>query len=165
MTKSSQEPLIATKIIFEKKPLQGSMMDKPGVYCLKSNIISMTADEMWTQYSKITDIEAVFRSLKTDLGIRPIYHQTECRIESHIFIAIIAYQCVQIIRKILNTVDINESWDTIRNILASHGRVTIVLPTENGTIERIRITSDPENWQVNIYRALRISTHPGIQIR
>jgi transposase len=164
-TKSTQELLLATKIIFKKDPLQGSMLDKPGIYCIKSNILTMTAEEMWGQYVNITDIEAVFRSLKSDLGLRPIFHQTHCRVESHIFITLLAYQCIQMIRKILNTVDINESWDTIRHILASHGRVTIVLPTDKGVNERIRITSDPENWQVNIYRALRITNYPGPQLR
>jgi transposase len=160
-TKSKSEPLIATKIIWKKEPLEGSMMSQPGIYCIKSNILNLSAEEMWQQYANITEIESVFRSLKSDLGLRPIYHQKECRVESHIFITVLAYQCVQMIRKILKSSGIDDSWDTIRNTLASHGRSTIVLPTESGDSDRIRVTLEPDDRQVRIYRALRITNHPG----
>jgi hypothetical protein len=160
-TKSSHEPLNATNIILVKKPLPGSMMDQPGVYCLRSNILTMSAEQMWRQYSKITDIESVFRSLKSELGLRPIYHYKDNTIEGHIFLTILAYQCVQMIRSVLKASGINDSWWAIRNSLASHGRVTFVLSTDKGGYEHIRLAIEPESWQVSIYRTLRISYRPG----
>jgi transposase len=46
---------------------------------------------LWERYVQLTEIEAVFRNLKTDLILRPIFHQTDARIEAHIFVAFLAY--------------------------------------------------------------------------
>ena len=54
---------------------------------------------MWRTYIMLTDLEAVFRSLKSELGLRPIYHQTEERSTGHLFITVLAYQLVQVIRR------------------------------------------------------------------
>jgi transposase len=99
--KGENEQLSATKITWEKHVVHGTMMEQPGVYCIRSNDLSLSAEEMWRIYSQLTDIEAVFKSLKSELGIRPIFHKREDRIESHIFITVLAYQCVLIIRKTL----------------------------------------------------------------
>jgi transposase len=159
--KKEGEPTLATKINWTKKPVSGSMMEQPGVYCLKSNNINMSAEEMWLTYSKLTDIESVFRSLKSELGLRPIFHQKEERIESHLFITVLAYQCVQVIRQYLKSSGVDESWASIRNCLASHGRLTFILPGEEGSCEWIRKTLKPESWQSVIYRALRVTMRPG----
>jgi transposase len=160
-TKTDKEPLLAINIIWTKEIVAGSMMELPGVYCIKSNDINMSAESMWKTYTQLTDIEAVFKSLKSELGLRPIYHRKEQRIESHLFITVIAYQCVQIIRKVLKNSGINDSWLTIRNNLASHGRITMMLPNDNGGCEKIRKSFKPNEWQVTIYRTLRITNRPG----
>jgi hypothetical protein len=162
LIKSENEQLIATKIQWSKKPVPGSMMEKPGVYCLRSNDLKMSPQDMWYLYSKLTDIESVFRSLKNELGLRPIYHHKESSIESHLFITVLAYQCVQYIRSTLKASGINQSWWSLRNCLASHGRMTFVLPKEEGSCELIRKTLKPEIGHVAIYRALRITNRPGV---
>ena len=53
---------------------------------------------LWTRYIQLTNIEAAFRSLKSDLGLRPIYHRLERRVEAHIFVAFLAY-CLQVTLK------------------------------------------------------------------
>jgi hypothetical protein len=163
-TKSDKEPLLATKILWTKNTITGTTMDKPGVYCIKSNELDMSAEEMWRTYSQLTDIESVFRSLKSELGLRPIFHQKEERIESHLFLSVLAYQCVQSIRNILKSSGIIDSWWSIRECLNSHGRLTYILPDEKGGIEKIRKAMKPESCQVDIYRALRITQRPGGQI-
>jgi transposase len=50
---------------------------------------------LWTHYIQLTNIEAAFRSLKSDLGLRPIHHRLERRVEAHIFVAFLAY-CLQV---------------------------------------------------------------------
>jgi hypothetical protein len=158
---TDNSPVLATKIVWEKNPVVGSMMEKPGVYCLKTNDLSMSANEMMDLYTKLTDIESVFRSLKSELGLRPVYHQKETRIESHLFITILAYQCVQVVRAILKSSGINDSWWSIRNCLSTHGRISYILPDSEGGFEVIRKALRPKASQAAIYRALRITSRPG----
>ena len=65
---------------------------------LRSNLTAEDPSVLWTRYVQLTQIEAVFRSLKSDLGIRPIYHQLEHRVDAHILIAFLAY-CLQVTLK------------------------------------------------------------------
>ena len=80
----------------KKKLQQAERLD--GHYLLRSNLIAEDPQVLWTLYVQLTQIEAVFRSLKSELGIRPIYHQLEHRAEAHILIAFLAY-CLQITLK------------------------------------------------------------------
>src|ERR1700683_5056296 len=64
-------------------------------YLLRSNLTAEDPAVLWTRYVQLTQIEAVFRSLKSELGIRPIYHRLESRVDAHILIALLAY-CLQV---------------------------------------------------------------------
>lgn len=71
---------------------------RDGHYLLRSNLTDGDPALLWTRYVQLTQIEAVFRSLKSELGIRPVYHQLEHRIDAHILIAFLAY-CLQVTLK------------------------------------------------------------------
>lgn len=71
---------------------------RDGHYLLRSNLTSGDPAVLWTRYVQLTQIEAVFRSLKSELGIRPIYHQLEHRVDAHILVAFLAY-CLQVTLK------------------------------------------------------------------
>ena len=71
----------ATAVRFTRRPLSGSMMTHPGVYCLRSNETGWDEATLWRTYFILTDLEAVFRSLKSELGLRPIYHHKPVRAE------------------------------------------------------------------------------------
>jgi transposase len=71
---------------------------RDGHYLLRSNLTSEDPAVLWTRYIQLTQIESVFRSLKSDLGIRPIYHQLEHRADAHVLIAFLAY-CLQVTLK------------------------------------------------------------------
>jgi transposase len=71
---------------------------RDGHYLLRSNLTAGDPSVLWTRYVQLTQIESVFRSLKSDLGIRPIHHQLEHRVDAHILIAFLAY-CLQITLK------------------------------------------------------------------
>ena len=68
---------------------------------MRTNLLDWEAQKLWQTYSTLTDIESVFRSLKSELGLRPVFHQKENRADGHLFITVLAYQCVQVIRKTL----------------------------------------------------------------
>jgi transposase len=71
---------------------------RDGHYLLRSNLTAEDPAVLWTRYIQLTNIEAAFRSLKSDLGLRPIYHRLEQRVEAHIFVAFLAY-CLQVTLK------------------------------------------------------------------
>src|SRR5438270_7234065 len=71
---------------------------RDGHYLLRSNLTGEDPAVRWTRYVQLTQIESVFRSLKSELGIRPIYHQLEHRADAHVLIAFLAY-CLQVTLK------------------------------------------------------------------
>jgi transposase len=71
---------------------------RDGYYLLRSNLTAEDPSVLWNLYVQLTQIEAVFRSLKSELGIRPIYHQKEHRADAHILVAFLAY-CLQVTLK------------------------------------------------------------------
>lgn len=81
----------------DKAKLQAAQQ-RDGHYLLRSNLTSEDPAVLWTRYVQLTQIESVFRSLKSELGIRPIYHQLEHRADAHVLIAFLAY-CLQVTLK------------------------------------------------------------------
>jgi transposase len=71
---------------------------RDGYYLLRSNLTGEDPAVLWTRYVQLTQIESVFRSRKSELGIRPIYHQLEHRADAHVLIAFLAY-CLQVTLK------------------------------------------------------------------
>jgi transposase len=71
---------------------------RDGHYLLRSNVTGEDPAALWTRYVQLTQIESVFRSLKSELGIRPVYHRLEHRVDAHIMIAFLAY-CLQVTLK------------------------------------------------------------------
>jgi hypothetical protein len=71
---------------------------RDGHYLLRSNLTAEDPAVLWTRYVQLTQIESVFRSLKSELGIRPVYHQLEHRADAHVLITFLAY-CLQVTLK------------------------------------------------------------------
>src|SRR6185437_11814015 len=131
-----------------------------GIYCLSSNRSDLTATQLWNTYTMLTEIESAFRSLKSELGMRPVYHQLEHRIDGHIFISIIAYHILHTIRYQLKAHDINNSWDALRKIMAIQLRTTTTMDLKIGGVVRLRKTSRATPEQAEIYRKLGINANP-----
>ena len=66
----------AVTVRWRTKPVTGTMLTHPGVYCLRSNETDWSEQRLWRTYALLTDLEAVFRALKSELGLRPIHHRT-----------------------------------------------------------------------------------------
>lgn len=131
-----------------------------GIYCLSSNRVDLTAGQLWNTYTMLTDIESAFRSLKSELGMRPVYHQLEHRIDGHVFISIIAYHILHTIRYQLKLHDINNSWAGIRKIMAMQTRTTTTMDIKTGGVVKLRKTSRATPEQAVIYKALGINANP-----
>jgi transposase len=80
------------------KPRLKAAEQRDGHYLLRSNLTGEDPAVLWTRYVQLTQIESVFRSLKSELGIRPVYHQLEHRADAHVLIAFLAY-CLQVTLK------------------------------------------------------------------
>ncbi len=151
----------ATALHFEPPPLDGSRLTHPGVYCLRSNETTWDAERLWRTYSLLTDLETVFRSLKSELGLRPVFHHQENRVDGHLFITVLAYQLVQIIRRHLKDRGIQGRWSMLREMLASQCRVTATFKRADGRTLHVRKATRAEPEALAIYRALNLNPAPG----
>ncbi len=151
----------ATALNFSRQPIDGSRLTHPGVYCLRSNETGWDAEQMWRTYTLLTDLEAVFRSLKSELGLRPVFHHKEQRVDGHLFITVLAYQCVQLIRRRLREQGMDERWSTLRETLASQCRVTATFQRAAGRTLHVRKATRAEPDARAIYQALNLNPAPG----
>ena len=151
----------ATAVRFTRNARPGSMLTHPGVYCLRSNQTDWDEDTLWRTYFMLTDCEAVFRSLKSELGLRPIYHHKPLRAEGHLFITVIAYQLVQVLRTRLRHTGEHASWTTLRRILEGQQRITATFRRDDGRTLHVRKATRAEPPQQAIYEALDIGATPG----
>ena len=145
--------------------LPGSQMSDPGVYCLRSNETTWTAEQMWRTYIMLTDLEAVFRSLKSELGLRPIFHHKQARSDAYLFIPVLACQFVPIIRTRLADHGIHDSWISLREILRVQRRTTSRFNTRAGRTLSVRKASQPEAPLAQLYNALALHPNPGGTIK
>ena len=151
----------ATAIKWQQRPVAGSKLTHPGVYCLRSNQTDWSPETMWRTYIMLTDLEAVFRSLKSELGLRPIFHQKPHRSNGHLFITVLAYQLVQVIRRQLRGKGEPSSWHTLRSILGGQQRVTCTFRCADGDTLHVRKATRAEPDQRAIYDALGVDPAPG----
>jgi hypothetical protein len=148
-------------LFWEKIPVAGTMLTHPGVYCLRTNEMAWDEQTLWQTYITLTDLEAVFRSLKSELGLRPIYHHKEIRAEGHLFITVLAYQAIQILRRKLRGHGFNGSWSNLRRIFAGQLRVTATFQQKDGRTLHVRKTTTAEPKLRQLYDALGLSPSPG----
>ena len=151
----------AVAVTWTRRPQDGSMATHPGVYCLRSSETDWDEDALWRTYTTLTDVEAVFRSLKSELGLRPIYHHKPRRADGHLFLTVIAYQLVQVIRTRLRAHREHASWATLRRILEGQQRVTATFRRPDGRTLHVRTTTQAEPEQRAIYDALGVDPQPG----
>ncbi len=154
---ASENGEIATSInwnIIDEK-----MNDKStGSYFLRTNLVEMGAQELWQLYNTLRGVEDAFRFMKSSLGLRPVYHQKEHRVDGHLWITIMAYHLIQNCLYLLNKKGLSYHWKTIRNIMLGRVRVTMQAKTSEGQTLYHRSTTKAEGDQIAIYRALGISS-------
>ncbi|RLD14122.1 IS1634 family transposase [candidate division KSB1 bacterium] len=131
-----------------------------GSYFLRTSRLDLSEQEIWKLYISLTDVEDSFRSMKSELGLRPNFHQKDSRIEGHIFITVLAYHVLLIIQKYLHREDVYMRWATIRDLLSVQQRITTEMKTKDGRIIRLRQTTEPESFHYMVSNALKISPKP-----
>ena len=96
-----------------------------GCYVLRTDRTDLSDQEIWQTYMMLTRVERAFRSLKSSLGLRPNFHQTEQRADAHLFISVLAYHILHIIEHRLRQQGDHRCWQTICRNLSTHQRLTI----------------------------------------
>ena len=149
-----KEPFFNGEPIDEKReklhPLDGN-------YLLKTNRDDLSDCDIWNMYVMLTRVENAFRNLKTDLKLRPNFHQKEERVDGHVFITILAYHHLHSIEHTLRGNACSSSWATIKRIVSSHIYSTIILPTTSGTVIHLRKPGKPEAVHQKIYMKLNVN--------
>ncbi len=131
-----------------------------GSYYIRSDRTDLSEKELWELYMTLTNVEEAFRCLKSELGLRPPYHQKDMRIAGHLFISVMAYHLLACIQKELKQKGINHHWKTIRMQMATHMLATTVGTSREGKQVYQRRVGDPEPFHLQVYQALGVSPHP-----
>ena len=148
-------------ITWTKRIKPGTAAMHPGVYCLRTTLVELDNATLWRTYTMLTNLESVFRSLKTDLGLRPVFHRIDARVEGHLFISVLAYHFVHMLRLHLKAQGIDDSWQTLREVLATQQRVTATLQRRDGRTVHVRKATRPEPHHHKINTILGLSPNPG----
>ena len=151
-------------LLVEEKPSKLVKDRLAGAYVIDTSHHELTEAEIWSIYTTLTKVEDAFRALKSDLGLRPVYHQMARRTAAHLFISVLAYHILCAIELTLRSQGDKRRWSTINDELSTHMRTTIVLTNDKGVVYHLRQSGAPESNQKEIYRLLGIKdTLPRIK--
>src|SRR5215471_7456629 len=144
---------------------------REGAYLLRTNLTAGSAEELWSKYMQLTEAEALFRALKSELSIRPLFHQKEPRVKAHIMVAFLGYALWVTMKHLLKRrpaivpqpsasgVDNAEPLSPMKvlALLSSLQSADIVLPTTDGREIRLRRVTEPTTEQKSLVRQLGLS--------
>lgn len=145
-------------LLWEKRPKREERKTLTGAYVIETTHADLPASGIWSLYTTLTQVEDAFRSLKSELGIRPVFHQTANRTRAHLFISVLAYYLLSNIECRLREKGETRSWATLRNILSTIVRTTVTgTDPYTGILYRIRTTSRPDPEQQEILKRLEVT--------
>jgi transposase len=110
-----------------------------GCYVLRTNVNEWNAEVLWQTYIQLTQAESAFRIQKTELSIRPVWHQKKERVQAHIFVCFLAYVLWKTLEQWQRQAGLGNSPRTILDELANLQSADIVLPTANDPRRELRI--------------------------
>jgi transposase len=130
---------------------------REGVYLLRTNLQVASASDLWTKYIQLTEAEAAFRALKSELSIRPLFHQLEHRVKAHILVAFLGYALWVTLKHLLHRKNSKTTPARVLALLATVQSVDIVLPTTDGREIRLRRVTTPSLEQNSVLGLLGIT--------
>jgi transposase len=151
---------------------------REGAYLLRTNLKAETAEELWAKYMQLTEAEASFRALKSELSIRPLFHQLEPRVKAHVIVAFLGYALWVTLKHLLKRrpalapkpsasgVENAQPMTPMRalTLLSTLQSADIVLPTTEGREIRLRRITEPTAEQKLLLRHLGISLPEHLQL-
>ena len=153
---SNSAPQRIESLIITDRYQKSCKAEFPGCYVIETNHTDFSAEEIWKFYMNLSEVEAAFRSMKTELGTRPIYHQKDGRIEVHLFYSVLAYAILKSITYKLALEDVHISWQSIKQILQTYMCSDTIFNTTDVYRVRNKQTAQPEAEAKKIYSLLNI---------
>ena len=151
---------------------------REGAYMLRTNIEAGTAEELWSQYMQLTEAEASFRALKSELSIRPLFHQKEPRVKAHVMVAFLGYALWVTLKHLLKRrtpIVSRPSASGVNNVqplsamkalalLSTLQSADIVLPTTDGREIRLRRLTEPTAEQKSVLQQLGLALPERLEL-
>lgn len=159
--KTNADTLTATEVCWSKNEQQYARKEATlGIYFLRTSLLLKDEVVIWNIYNTIREIESSFRTLKTDLDLRPIYHKSDAGSMAHLHLGILAYWLVNTIRFKLKAHGINSHWPEIVRIGNTQKIITTHGTNKAGIIIGVRKCSEPTEALKNIQSMLLIKGRP-----
>jgi transposase len=144
---------------------------REGAYLLRTNLQAASAEEVWSKYMQLTEAEASFRALKSELSIRPLFHQKEPRVKAHVLVAFLGYALWVTLKHMLKRrapiepkpsvsgVDNAQPFSSMKalSLLSTLQSADIVLPTTDGREIRLRRITEPTAEQTSLLQQLGLT--------
>jgi transposase len=160
------------RLVWEIKKQRKTWRDlREGTYMLRTNLQAESAEQLWSKYMQLTEAEASFRALKSELSIRPLFHQKEPRVKAHVMVAFLGYALWVTLKHLLKRrpaivpqpsasgLDNAQPLSPMKalTMLSTLQSADIVLPTTDGREIRLRRITEPSLEQKSLLRQLGIS--------
>lgn len=136
-----------------------------GIYFLRTNVDKFDEKTTWDYYNLTREIECTNRQLKTDLCLRPIYHQKDDNSDAHLFFGLLAYWVVNTIRYRLKQNEVNHYWTEIVRKMSTQKAITTHAVNSLGEVVHMRICSEPTKEASKIYDLLNYKKMPFRKIK
>ena len=135
-----------------------------GCYMLRSNVTDWEPEDLWRAYIQLTEAEAAFRIQKSDLQIRPVWHQREDRIRAHILVCFLAYVLWKALAQMCQKAGLGNEPRKVFDALSEISLVDVVLPTRNGITIRKKCVSRPTDHQAILLHKLGLKVPASLGI-
>ena len=146
-----------TRLVWRQKPEQQQWLEaREGAYLLRTNLRADSAAALWKKYMQLTEVEAAFRTLKSELAIRPLFHQREKRVKAHVLVAFLGYALLVTLKHLLKRSGSEYSPAEVLKRLSELYSVDIVLPTIEGREIWLRRISKLDEEQQSILHQLQL---------
>jgi transposase len=130
---------------------------REGADLLRTNLVGQTVEELWTKYIQLTEAEAAFRALKSELAVRPVFHQLERRVKAHLLVAFLGYALWVTLKHLLRRRGTDLTPARALALLATLHSADIILPTTAGREIRLRRVTQPTPEQQRLLDQLEIT--------
>lgn len=167
-----------TRLFWEiKQDRQDWRQQREGAYMLRTNLSGQSAEQLWSKYMQLTEAEASFRALKSELAIRPLFHQKEARVKAHVLVAFLGYALwVTLKHRLLQEPPLSVATPSSQAAAARYSPMRalavlntlqsadIVLPTTDGHEIRLRRITEPNSEQKHLLDRLGLSLPTHFQL-
>lgn len=151
----------ATAMTWKKKDGKEQFRaNSEGKYLVQTSLKGHTEKQIWEYYNVIRKVETVFECLKSDLDMRPVYHQNDEAVKAHFHLAILAYWVVSTARYQLRQQGVSHTWREIRRIASTQVVVSTTATRCDGNKTEIRQCTEPDEQLSELYRLLKLKNPP-----